>query len=570
MRYGRPFYKKPIFYIALALLAAIVAGVIAVGSFVAQKNKEAEEAEKIKAESDEYWAEYIDKGAYSETIRELLEGDYKTDLSGATWEYALCDLDLDGRDELFLRINGKNEDNTLTFVICLVDGDPSVAGVYKGGSYPVFSEEYRTFERPATGEVLTDHSFFRLEDGKCVLAYRLYEDGGAYKIKQDGVTTEVSTEEYGKYFSDCVFLDWTHFYSKFRYNPNNSSSVSEPVVPEPVGEVPEDFKRIVDENLFEGASYMNGRVVAVNLEYDVEPGANQNITAVLSAYDIYGHESAHAEFVYEPEEGYEWSMTMIRDCIATSDSGFAVLSLSASYRKDERGMYNDTVCSLHLSKLGYNGYVEWDTVLSEDLSVSGAALVEGDDGEIFAFVSLYEEEDGVTILYSDEAKRDFYTYKVSDRGLILDETVIEDSNAGTTSIISAKRNVDGKYSVYYLKYSLSDMLSSSLRSTYKLVTLYGEDMSYEIEEDVEPDAKRVIGTLDGEEIFNDDERILALGDAGVIMVLDYGDFFLVVSDYSFNSYLFSSSFSSKLAVSTAYSAYSKDGELLWRAYGKSK
>ena len=567
MGYGRPFYKKPIFYIALALLAALIAGVIIVVSIVSQKNNEAEEAERIKTESDEYWAEYIDKGAYSETIRELLEGDYKTDLSGATWEYALCDLDLDGRDELFLRINGKNEDNTLTFVICLVDGDPSVAGVYKGGSYPVFSEEYRAFERPANGEVLTDHSFFRLEDGKCVLTYRLYEDGGAYKIKQDGVTTEVSSEEYGKYFSDCVFLDWTHFYSKFRYNPNNSSSVSEPVVPETVGEVPEDFKRIVDENLFEGASYMNGRVVAVNLEYDVEPGANQNITAVLSAYDIYGHESAHAEFVYEPEEGYEWSMTMIRDCIATSDSGFAVLSLSASYRKDERGMYNDTVCSLHLSKLGYNGYVEWDTVLSEDLSVSGSALVEGDDGEIFAFVSFYEEEDGE--IYYEEVERDLNAYKVSDRGEILAETVIG-SSGDNMSVASAKRNGDGKYSVYYLTYSLADMFSSSLNFTYTLVTLDGEDMSYEIEEDVEFDAKRVIGTLDGEEIYYDNARIVTLMESGVTLVLDYGDFFLVVSNYSFTFLSSSSSLSSKMPVSTAYSAYSKDGELLWRAYGKSK
>ena len=567
MGYGRPFYKKPIFYIALALLAALIAGVIIVVSIVSQKNNEAEEAERIKTESDEYWADYVDQGGYSETIRELLEGDYKTDLSGATWEYALCDLDLDGRDELFLRINGKNEDNTLTFVICLVDGDPSVAGVYKGGSYPVFSEEYRTFECPATGEVLTDHSFFRLEDGKCVLAYRLYEDGGEYKIKRDGVTSEIPSEEYGKYFSDCVFLDWTHFYSRFTFTPNYWSSYPETPILEAVGEVPEDFKRIVDENLFEGATYMNGRVVAINQEYYVEYSVEKSIAASLTAYDIYGRESAHAEFKNPPVEGCDWSITMLEDCIVTSDGGFAVLSLVVSYRKDERGIYNDSACSLHLSKLGYGGNVEWETVLMNDLMVSGAALIEGDGGQLFAFVSSYEEEDAE--IYYEEVERDLNAYKVSDRGEILAETVIG-SSGDNMSIASAKRNGDGKYSVYYLTYSLADMFSSSLNFTYTLVTLDGEDMSYEIEEDVEFDAKRVIGTLDGEEIYYDNARIVTLMESGVTLVLDYGDFFLVVSNYSFTSLYSSSSLSSKMPVSTAYSAYSKDGELLWRAYGKSK
>ncbi|MBQ7670575.1 MAG: hypothetical protein IJS45_07640 [Clostridia bacterium] len=566
MGYGRPFYKKPLFYIVLALLAAIVAGVITVVSVVSQKNKEAEEAERIKTESDEYWADYIDRGAYSETIRELLEGDYKTDLSGTTWEYALYDLDLDGRDELFLRINfKKNEDGALTFAICLVDGKPSVAGVYKGGSYPLFSEKHRAFESPSAGEVITDHEFYRLEDGKCVLAYRLYEDGGAYKIKQDGVTSTIPSEEYGEYFSDCVFLDWTHFYSKFIYNPNYSSQ-DDPVLilPETVGEVPEEFRRIIDNDLFYGARYSGGRIVKTASGY-----ATDRTSAIITAYDIYGHENARAEISYEPEEGYKKSMTGVLDYKVTSDGGFVIAAAVYSFEADKTDEQGET-CSIRLLKLGISGKVEWDSCVLENHLVSGVSVVEWDDG-YYVFVSVYDDvvSSGLT---GGIYPGNIALFKLSRGGEIL-KTVIIEPDAFSYLTGTAKRDGD-KMIIYLTKLVSQSFYSSYIEAVYSRVTIDGKDMSYEIEEDVEysHDLTRAIGELDGEEIYSYSRMILELGEPGVTLVLDYGDCFIAVSDFSsiISFDLALSSVYPKLAVSTVYSAYSKDCKLLWRAYGKSK
>ena len=500
----------------------------------------------------ELWNSFIQYARYSPLIADTLESQQKFNLSHTKCEWALCDVDGDMTYEMFMRIcdGTGGKDRAMIFVFALEDGTKeNLAGEFYGTDYPIYYPSKRAFEAP--GENEGDREFFRLDGLKCVPAFSLYEENGGYFIKENGTERSLDRAEYNSYFSDGEFLEWKSFYFKYQYQPSADEDYSVKLV-EPFGTVPEEFTKIIDENVFGAATWRDGSIVLLECLFDC---------AFVTVLDEYGNVKNRARVNYTLDgQGGDHSV-VIGDFAIAKDGGIAVLHTSVATSAGG----NTVTWKSTLSVFSNDREEIWSCELMTEESHFGPGSFIQADGCYYCFVSRIPKipEGGS----SDFDSGDILIIKVSDDGSILASREVAgsmgemtvgalDTDDGVTlTVLSASKDGDfegvGTGDFNYYDVSLSEEL--------EILSVERSDKGAEMYMNKE------FGVIDGRPVRASDEIFEGFDAGEPTLVVDYGDFYLVVSMNGFPSMLSSLSFKSSV-FQTVYSAYTKkDGELLWRA-----
>lgn len=526
--YYKPFYRKFVFW-AVTLLV-IAAGLAAF--FIVRGNirRAEEEAAAVREESDSEWKSFIDEAGYADLIRDTLENATQYNMSLAKWEYSFLDLDGDGRDELAVRVSGGGSDTrSHTFIFAHKGDDAVLAGYFEDNKSPLYSASLHIIEvESAEKDGATTHRFCAVKEGELVDDAVLEERAGKYYRGGD----EISMEEFSSYYADCRFPEWTKFQARFVYTARDPYidmlRAREPL--EDVGEVPKEFERIIDGNLFRDVTVRDDKVTKV--EYEVDEFHH----ARLLVYDKYGKLQASA--TVDGDKG-------IFDFCPTSDGGLlAALNYDPDYYLDSK----ENVEPLRVIKYSAQGTVEWE--YGEGLGINNTyyARVAECDGNYFAFFNGKEAQtsDGtsgyqrVFGLKLDDDGNELAICAIGPERISLIDAFIEDGNA---KVCTFKRY---------------ESMSEYLMITTDLDLNFIDD---EPVTDTDEFNKRLLcsGFIDGviEDIGN--------YDGGEVMsMVDYGDFCLVVSLYYRIG--MTDILSSKLSAihDTVYTAFDYDGNVLWR------
>jgi|GEM_PF-2534331 len=536
----KPIYKRAAFWIAVFSVLALA--LILVFTLTGKKQNDPRES---VVSSDKEWKKFISENGYSELIREPLESTERYDLSNAKWEYSLFDLDGDGNDEMMIRLDVASGESARLFLFCSDGKDVSLAGDYEGIEYPIFFPSENVFEAPSNGG---EHTFYKLEGLNGVLAFTLKEKQNMYYRDDE----EITREEYSDYFDDGVFLDWTTFRSEFVYSSTPISDSSFPYYIkfkeiEPVSNVPDEFKEIVNENLFSGATWSGGALLKTDYS-----GDDGSIT--VTKYDVYGKAVDIFEIHSEPHfaaGGF---------CF-TSDGGLIYFD-RFDVKEAEEIDKNDA--ESFVVKLDADGSREWATSVDDiyvDYSIYDEIIIEK-DGCFYLIVTDGESEatDSEVYYYAKDA----LVYKLDKDGGVIGRRTVGGSDMDWAE--AAYVDGEGNLALYCFTKSHDGDFADNRILTYGIKCYeikLNDDLETVSTERVSISASFfLIGQIDGKKIYSWDKFAEDFPDGELTLVVDYGDFYLTVSEYMPFSYLNSSA--AYNVVETVYGAYDKDGAVLWK------
>ena len=329
----------------------------------------------------------------------------------------------------------------------------------------------------------------------------------------------------------------------------------------PVGKVPAEFEKIVGENLFKGYDYYAGEDRVICLSYS---GIGK---FDFTVYDFYGSEL------------YKTSLKKTRyhdvdDYAVTSDGGFIVsLVFSDQYIYDLKKYASEIERAVsYVIKINKSGNVEWERELNGYDLGSLRAIVE--QGEYYYFFGTIQTPETKTLGVGSST--DIIITKLDKSGKVIKKRTIAGSDFDQV-YTDTVRYENGRF--YFNGYSQStDGDFSGKGGKEHSVTEY----KFVIDENLDVISikktndninigpligKRSRGVLSGKEIFGDDKLFDDFCDGRPTGVLDYGDFYLIISENTTGIYEYTPIYISAIwyNTETVYAAYDKAGKLLWKA-----
>lgn len=310
----------------------------------------------------------------------------------------------------------------------------------------------------------------------------------------------------------------------------------------PVGTVPVEFQNIVENDLFGRADAFSDRLL--ELEYLSE------MEYVIRMYDYSGNLLLEHSALRDSDAHYIESIT------CTSDGGFLyVIGFSDHANPDGTWASEAGVCST-IVKCSASGEIQWKKVL-EDYALSMFRIcLETDDG----FYFFGNQETTSTKVLGVYSRTDIHILKLSKDAELLHTKIIGGSDydsllsvdvaQGGFTLNCRAQSSDGDFSDDgYWKISID----------YELNILSMETGVLDIAD--------VIGYLDGKPVRSLPDVFDSFHDGSVKSILDYGDFYLVVSSNVTGVY---ENQPPTICMSwnyyeTVYGAYDKEGNVIWKA-----
>lgn len=326
----------------------------------------------------------------------------------------------------------------------------------------------------------------------------------------------------------------------------------------PVGSVPEEFVPIVENNLFGDYSLASSTGILRTVATDEDNDRRTDVTDFFK-YDKYGTELAHLR--YPESDSHMLALKM-----HTSDGGFLFVDGFYSHALETGGWTSDAGIFSDVVKCDGKGNIEWTLTLQDCGEDSFSYGFEDENGYVFfgtretpetKVSGVYSPTDAFIQLvsFSGEATKTVL-YAGSDYDSI--SAVVPQSDGYLLYVYSQSRDGDfardgeassAAYWIFHLNDDL-ECVSKEMCSFEQYCAYFN---------------RKPVGYLDEEAVFSDDARF-ADYDAGVVTaVLDYGTFYLVVSQ-NLKEELVPPYASSRrwYASETVYTAFSKNGNLLWR------
>lgn len=306
-----------------------------------------------------------------------------------------------------------------------------------------------------------------------------------------------------------------------------------------VGKVPDDFSTIVEENLFYSAVAFSDRV----LRYESTSGGY-----CVKMYDFYGN--TLASYLCTAE-----TATRIQGLTATSDGGFLfALGFNDFVSKDgtwasENGVYSRII------KCDDKGNLLWDIRLENYKSGMLQDCIEK-DGVYYFFGDQETPETDTVGVYSPT---DIHIMKLSSDGVVLQTATISGSDYDSLTYVKEQ---DGKFEMYcHTQSSDGDFPSSG---GWKIVA--DADLKILGMESAESSYYDYIGTINGQRILTTEDVVKNFTDGSLTAVLDYGDFYLTVSENITGIYEKTPTMISATwhYTETVYGAYDKEGNIIWK------
>lgn len=323
---------------------------------------------------------------------------------------------------------------------------------------------------------------------------------------------------------------------------------------EPVGEVPDEFKNIVENNLFYRASAHGEKLIKIESTPLDDSGHNQR--CLIQTMDKHG--ASLLEYETTSDRNHR-----IDTYIPTLDNGILfVLGFQDSAVED--AWASDSGFVSRIIKTDKDGNVQFDT--SFDQLEGSAFKYCFETNDHFYFFGEYQTpETKKKGVYSPS---DIIMHILDKQGNCLKSSVISGSDfdhIGYVKMIddhftlfihsqSDDGDFEGSNSNGYIKH-WTFTVNDSLETTEKCLS---NDSMY---------SNQLIGIKDGTNIYRENPLFSAFDAGSPSALIDYGDFYLIVSENKTGVYENKPPFISAVLYysETVYSTYNDSGELLFRA-----
>lgn len=347
----------------------------------------------------------------------------------------------------------------------------------------------------------------------------------------------------------CIVLLW-------KYADNYVASEQEDLKKvEQVGVLPDEFKEIVANNVFEGVAAFDGRVLkAEELSVDKE---HKSILHRVWMMDTYGKELA--EYTCQSDDAY-----VVTTLTATADGGFLFVLGFQEHFNSEDGWASDKGVVSRVIKCDSSGKLQFDTAL-EGIANGALQYCFEKNEQFYFFGDLETPETKQQGVYSST---DIYMMILDKEGKVLESHSIAGSDYDDLSVAE----ISGEnFVLSILSQSDDGDFEGSESKGYPenwVITVNDklEIMERKIERGRDLLDER-IGERKGKSVYISD-RILKGFDTGTPNVfIDYGDFYLIVSTNITGIYENKPMYISSIWYykETVYSAYDYNGKLLFRA-----
>ena len=322
---------------------------------------------------------------------------------------------------------------------------------------------------------------------------------------------------------------------------------------EPYGTVPPEFQDIIKNNYF-GSNVKAFSDRLIKTEQTLKAGENDKMTARIIMTDLYGAPLAQREVILE-------DYCSIETAIVTSDGGFLYAIGYGGYSAPQTG--NDF--SSRVIKCDSSGNVQFDTELD---GIRGSALYYCiEDGDRYYFFGTNHE-----YVYEMRDLRDIHIAVLNASGELIKTRTIGGSKEDYLSSVGI--SPDGFFEL--------STRSDSFDGDYSGIGIYNsmaDDIIFSVDRDLNIVKKKVqdywrnqadktrIGEKDGSSVLRSDPLFDGF-DAGTPNVyIDYGDFYLIVSNHITGPYPYQPPQISSIwyCYETVYSAYDTNGTLLFRS-----
>lgn len=321
---------------------------------------------------------------------------------------------------------------------------------------------------------------------------------------------------------------------------------------EPYGTVPPEFQDIIKNNYF-GSNVKAFSDRLIKTEQTLKASENDKMTARIIMTDLYGAPLAQREVILE-------DYCSIETAIVTSDGGFLYVIGYGGYYAPQTG--NDF--SSRVVKCDSSGNVQFDTELD---GIRGSALhycIE--EGDRYYFFGTNRE-----YVYYMRDLRDVHIAVLNASGELIKTRTIGGSKEDYLSSVGI--SPDGFFEL--------STRSDSFDGDYSGIGIYDsmlDDIIFSVDRDLNIVKKKVqvwrnqadktrIGEKDGSAVLRSDPLFDGF-DAGTPNVyIDYGDFYLIVSNHITGPYPYQPPQISSIwyCYETVYSAYDTNGTLLFRS-----
>lgn len=315
----------------------------------------------------------------------------------------------------------------------------------------------------------------------------------------------------------------------------------------PIGTVPKEFQTIIENNLFHTAVAFENRLLK-------QTQTDEGYT--VSMYDYHGNLQASYS------RNINTRTYRIACMIATADNGYLVtFGFSDHFDSDTNSWASESGVDSFVVKLDAQGNVQWEQRLKDYTANMLSNCFEREDGYYF----IGEQETPETNVVGIGSPTDLHFMKMSKVGEILVTKIIGGSDYDSVSIVDnegdqfilycriqstngdfAERNTVGGYNYKLI-----------VNDAFQLLSMESFDLLF-------PHNK--IGRINEKTIYSNHDSF-AKFDAGTpTAVMDYGDFYLIVSENITGVYENTPAFISSIwyYTETVYSVYNKNEKLLWR------
>ena len=322
-----------------------------------------------------------------------------------------------------------------------------------------------------------------------------------------------------------------------------------------VGQIPDEFKRIVANNAFNGVTAFENRLL--KSEIVETKGEDRTVSYEIKMMDLYGN--GIATYACNSNDAYH-----VNTLTATHDGGFLFVLGFSDYAYDQNAWASDNGFASRIIKCDKDGALQFDTSLD---NVEGRALrhcFEKDENYYF-FGTIETAE---TKTRGVGSRSDIYMVVLDKTGTVVNSQCIAGSDfdrldtvemSGDRFILSISAQSDD-----------GDFVGSQSNG-------YPEDWVFTVNDALEITGKEItsgrdyfdkrLGEKDGKAIYKSD-ALLNDFDAGIPEIfVDYGDFYLIVSSNNTGVYENTPSVISSIWYYTesVYSAYDDSGNLIFRA-----
>jgi hypothetical protein len=328
----------------------------------------------------------------------------------------------------------------------------------------------------------------------------------------------------------------------------NKYTTAEMKAVEPVGTVPKAFQAIVNENLFHNIRAFENRLMKFQQNDD---------GYTITMYDYTGNLLASYSRMIDT---YVHPLACM---LATFDGGFLVaFGFYDHYDSNTNTWASENGVDSIIVKLDSQGNIQWEQKLKDYTSLMLGDCFERDDGYYF----IGEQETPETKVTGVGSRTDLHFLKMSKDGEILDTKIIGGSDFDSVCCVDTDDN--NQFILYcFIQSNDGDFIGIHTDDCFGHKVVVNDAFELLSVESVNSFPHDKIGRINGKTIYSNSKEFDKFNAGSPTAILDYDDFYLVVSENIIGEYEHTPLYISSrwYYTETVYSAYSKEGKLLWRA-----